>query len=139
MTEVFMQKLNLRIDWGDLDLLGHVNNVSIIRYLQAGRVMFMGNIGLPVFVGMKTGPIEAATEIQFRKQLHFPGDVTVCTTVREVKNTSIVLEHKIYDDAEELAVSAMEVIVYFDFVNQTKIPLTDEIRNNIAAYLATLS
>ena len=72
-----MQKLSLRIDWGDQDLLGHVNNVSIIRYLQAGRVMFMEKIGLPAFPGMKTGPIEAATQIQFRKQLFFPGHVAM--------------------------------------------------------------
>ena len=126
-----IQILNLRIDWGDQDLLGHVNNVSIVRYLQAGRVMFMENIGLPAYLGMKTGPIEAATEIQFRKQLRFPGNVRVFTAVREVKNTSIVLDHQIYDDAGDLAVSAMEVIVHFDFVNQTKIPLTDQLRENI--------
>ena len=133
-----IQKLKLRIDWGDQDLLGHVNNVSIVRYLQAGRVMFMEKIGLPAFVGMKTGPIEAATEIQFCKQLHFPGNVEVRTSIREVKNTSIILDHQIYDDAGDLAVSAMEVIVHFDFENQTKIPLTDQLRQNIAAYSATL-
>ena len=132
------QILDLRIDWGDQDLLGHVNNVSIVRYLQAGRVMFMENIGLPAYQGMKTGPIEAATEIQFRKQLRFPGKIRVFTAVREVKNTSIVLDHQIYDDAGDLAVSAMEVIVHFDFVNQTKIPLTDQLRKNICSYSDSL-
>ena len=29
--------LTLRIDWSELDLLGHVNNVAISRYFQAGR------------------------------------------------------------------------------------------------------
>ena len=133
-----MQQLDLRIDWGEQDLLGHVNNVSIIRYLQAGRVLFMENIGLPALLGMKTGPIEAATEIQFRKQLHYPGNVHVRTAVREVKNTSIILDHQILDDAGDIAVSAMEVIVYFDFVKQVKIPLTDDLRKNIESYSASL-
>jgi acyl-CoA thioester hydrolase len=132
------QVLQLRIDWGDQDLLGHVNNVSIVRYLQAGRVMFMEKIGLPAFVGMKTGPIEAATEIQFRKQLHFPGNVQVRTGVREVKNTSIILDHQIFDASGELAVQGMEVIVHFDFVNQTKIQLTEELRQNITEYVDSL-
>lgn len=132
------QLLKLRIDWGDMDLLGHVNNVAIVRYLQAGRVMFMEKVGLPAFVGMKTGPIEAATEIQFKKQLHFPGHVEVHTGVREVKNTSIILDHQIYDDAGVLAVQAMEVIVHFDFVNQTKIPLTDQLRQKITGYVDSL-
>lgn len=133
-----MQKLKLRIDWGDQDLLGHVNNVSIIRYLQAGRVLFMENIGLPAFPKMKTGPIEAATEIQFCKQLFFPGNVEVYTGVREVKNTSIILDHRVYDTAGELAVRAMEVIVHFDFEKQCKIPLTDEIRCKISEYTGGL-
>ena len=128
------QVLKLRIDWSDLDLLGHVNNVSIIRYMQAARIMYMENIGLPVYPGMKTGPIEAATEIQFSRQLHFPGEIEVQTSVREVKNTSIILEHRIIDESGNVAVSGMEVIVHFDFVNQTKIPLTDELRRNIIRY-----
>lgn len=132
------QKLKLRIDWGDLDLLGHVNNVSIIRYLQAGRVMFAENVGLRVFAGMKTGPIEAATSIQFRKQLRYPGEVTVATGVSEVKNTSVILCHRIYDDAGDAAVEASEVIVHFDFEKQTKIPLTGELRQRIEEYSSGL-
>ncbi|MBE6356264.1 MAG: acyl-CoA thioesterase [Lentisphaerae bacterium] len=133
-----VQKLKLRIDWSDLDLLGHVNNVAIVRYLQAGRVHFMEKIGLPVFPGMKTGPIEAATEIQFRKQLHFPGDIEVQTSVREVKNTSIILNHQICDKDGDVAVSATEVIVHFDFIGQCKIPLTDKIRTQIMEYERSL-
>ena len=128
------QVLKLRIDWSDLDLLGHVNNVSIIRYMQAARIMYMENIGLPVYPGMKTGPIEAATEIQFSRQLHFPGEIEVQTSVREVKNTSIILEHRIIDESGDVAVSGMEVIVHFDFEKQTKIPLTDQLRRNIIRY-----
>lgn len=133
-----MQKLSLRIDWGDLDLLGHVNNVAIVRYLQAARVMFMEKIGLPALPGMKTGPIEAATEIQFTRQLHFPGSVDVFTGIKEVKNTSIILEHRIADETNSIAVNAMEVIVHFDFVRQCKIPLTEELRRNISAYCDSL-
>lgn len=101
--------------------------------------MFMEKIGLPAFPGMKTGPIEAATQIQFRKQLFFPGNVTVCTIAKEVKNTSIILEHLVYDEAGDLAVSGTEVIVHFDFVKQTKIPLTDQLRENIRRYMVELS
>lgn len=33
-------EIKLRIDWSDLDGYGHVNNVSIIKYLQSARVNF---------------------------------------------------------------------------------------------------
>ena len=138
VKEMRVQKLTLRIDWGDLDLLGHVNNVAIIRYLQAGRVVFAEKIGMPVYPGMEVGPIEVATAIQFRKQLRYPGSVTVVTGIREVKNTSVVLAHRIYDEQGDLAVEATEVIVLFDFVRQVKTPLTDALRRRIDEYCASL-
>ena len=34
-----------RIDWSDLDLLGHVNNIAFSRFFQAARVEYCGHIG----------------------------------------------------------------------------------------------
>lgn len=128
------QALPLRIDWSETDQLGHVNNVAIVKYCQSARVEYLAHVGLPVFPGMKTGPIEAATTVQFRSQLHYPGNVVVYTRVLGAKTTSLVLEHRIVDGAGRVAVRAEEVIVHFDFEKQTKIPLTDAIRAAMAAY-----
>ncbi|MCI5779146.1 MAG: acyl-CoA thioesterase [Lentisphaeria bacterium] len=129
------QELELRIDWSHLDLLGHVNNLAIVGYFQAARVMLSEKVGLPVFPGMRVGPIEAATEIQFTKQLHYPGHVRVCTSVAEIKQTSFILSHRIYDDAGDLAARGREVIVCFDFVRQVKIPLPEPVRAALSGYL----
>lgn len=37
----YKTEINLRIDWSDIDLLGHVNNVSYFRYIQASRVNYL--------------------------------------------------------------------------------------------------
>ena len=126
-----MQTLEIKIDWSDLDLLGHVNNVAIIRYFQSGRVTFCDSIGIPAVPGMHFGPIEAATEVKFCKQIHYPSTITLQTAVIEVKNTSFILEHKIFDHTGEIAAVGKEVIVYFDFQKQTKIMLTDELKNKL--------
>jgi acyl-CoA thioesterase FadM len=39
-------KLELRIDWSDIDLFGHINNLAILRYVQAARVNYLEIIGL---------------------------------------------------------------------------------------------
>ena len=129
-----MQQLELPIDWSDLDLLGHVNNVAIIRYFQSARVVFCENIGLPAVPGMHFGPIEAATEVKFCKQLHYPGKVCLKTVVTEVKNTSFILEHQLFDQNGELAAIGKEVIVYFDFQKQVKLPLTDELKTALKSH-----
>ena len=129
------QTLTLRIDWSDLDLLGHVNNVAIIRYFQSARVVFSEAAGLTVFPGMETGPIEAATEVRFLKQLRFPGTIVVHTSVAEIGTTSFVLDHRIVDEAGDLAAHGREVIVCFDFVRQVKMPIPPRIREKLLPFL----
>ena len=123
-----------RIDWSDLDLLGHVNNIAFSRFFQAARVEYCGHIGLNVYQGMATGPILAASRVQFTAQLFFPGNVRILTRVKKTGGTSIVLEHALYDDKGTLCAFAEDVVVRFDFKEGTKIPLGDEIRAMIADY-----
>jgi len=130
------QIFQARIDWSDLDLLGHVNNIAFSRFFQAARVEYCGHIGLNVFQGMKTGPILAASRVQFVAQLFFPGSVRILTRLKKVGGTSIVMEHALYDDKGTLCAFSEDVVVRYDFVAGTKIPLGDEIREKIAAYEA---
>ena len=130
------QIFKCRIDWSDLDLLGHVNNIAFSRFIQAARVEYCGHIGLDVFQGMTTGPILAASRVQFIAQLFFPGNVRILTRIKKAGGTSIVLEHALYDDRGTLCAFAEDVVVRYDFAAKTKIPLGDAIREKIAAYEA---
>ena len=128
------QIFNCRIDWSDLDLLGHVNNIAFSRYIQAARVEYCGHVGLEVFPGMTTGPILAASRVQFLAQLFFPGSVRILTRCKKAGSTSIVLEHALYSDDGTLAAVSEDVVVRYDFAAKTKIPLIDAIRDKIVAY-----
>ena len=129
----------MRIDWSEQDLLGHVNNVSIVKYCQSARILFLTSVGLPIKPLMEFGPIEAATSLQFKRQLHYPGNVRIYTILQEVKNTSFILEHRLFDDENRLAVLGTEVIVCFDFVHQTKVPIPDVVRQKMAEYTASFT
>ena len=117
-----------RIDWSALDLFGHVNNVAVSRFFQAARIAFMDSIGLRVFPGIRLGPILAHTDVDFRRQLHFPGSVRVHTRLKRIGNASITLEHALLDDGGLLAASSTETIVYFDFEHGKSLRVPDEIR-----------
>ena len=124
-----------RIDWSDLDLLGHVNNIAFSRFFQAARVEYCGHVGLNVFQGMTTGPILAASRVQFTAQLFFPGGVRIFTRCKKAGSTSIVLEHALFDERGTLCAFSEDVVVRFDFAAKTKIPLGD-VREKIAVYEA---
>ena len=113
-----------------------MNNIAFSRFFQAARVEYCGHVGLNVYQGMTTGPILAASRVQFIAQLFFPGNIRILTRIKKTGGTSIVLEHALYNDNGTLCAFAEDVVVRFDFAAKTKIPLGDEIMEKIAAYEA---
>jgi len=127
------KKLELRIDWSELDNFGHVNNLAIMKYVQSARVLYLDSVGL-----MRSqweegiGPILASIDCQFRKPLFYPGQITVYSKVDEIKNTSFRIQYEIYNDRKEIAAEAKDIIVLFDFNKQTKMSIPEELRKRLA-------
>lgn len=128
----YSTKLELRIDWSEIDLLGHVNNLAILKYVQAARVNYLETIGLMQFHSeTKIGPILASTSCEFRKMLFYPGKVTVYSKVDSIKNTSFAIKHGIYNDKNEFTAEAQDIIVFFDFCENTKLSIPYVFRSKI--------
>lgn len=127
--------MKIRIDWSEIDLFGHVNNLAILKYIQAARVKYLESIGLmKMQSNVKLGPILASVSCQFSKPLFYPGEVFVHSHVDRIKNTSFVLKHIVYNDGQEVAAEAQDIIVFFDFVNNIKLKIPDKIREKIEAF-----
>lgn len=126
-------RLELRIDWSELDLFGHVNNVAYFKYVQAARVHYWEVSHLaPDFAGTRIGPILLSTSCQFIKPLFFPGQIVVESRVVFIKTTSFGLHHLIINADGETAAEANDVIVNFDFNKNKKVPVTSEFRQTVA-------
>jgi len=125
-------KLEIRIDWSEIDLLGHINNLSILKYVQAGRVNYLETLGLlHTQTEIKTGPILASTSCQFIKPLFYPGKVIIYSKADNVKNTSFRIQHEIRNDKDEIIAEAQDIIVNYNFTQNIKLPLPDNIKNQI--------
>jgi len=130
----FPVKLELRIDWAELDLFGHVNNVMFAKYAQAARVHYWEQIGLyKHYLETRRGPMVASFSCRFRKPLHYPGKVTIYTRMKHIGNTSFSLQHQIVDGQDELAAEAEDVIVMYDFEKGAKIRFPDPFRLKVEA------
>lgn len=124
--------LELRIDWSEIDALGHVNNLAIMKYVQACRVEYLESIGLlPLHSEAGMGPILASIGCQFRKPLFYPGRVTVHSRVDAVKNTSFHIRYELRNDHGEVFAEAADVIVFFDFSRGTKAAIPRDLREKI--------
>jgi acyl-CoA thioester hydrolase len=83
----FVYDMLIPIRWGDMDVMGHVNNCSYFRYLETIRVDWTRSIGaMPDPTG--DGSVIVNAFCNFYKQLEYPGDVRVKMYVSDAKRTT---------------------------------------------------
>lgn len=124
--------LTLRVDWSELDVFGHVNNVMFMKYVQAARLHYVEEIGLmELYRSGNIGFMVAETSCRFKKPLHFPGAVNLLTKQISAGNTNFVLEHHITNGDHELVAIATDALVVYDFTKHEKCPIPEEIRRQM--------
>lgn len=128
-------RLKLRIDWSEQDIFNHVNNVAFAKYMQASRVNLMEALGImETYAKQKIGFMVAASSIIYRKPLNYPGQIEIETKVHEIKNTSFLIKHQIFNEANDLCAEGEDVIVYFDFNRNEKLTLNGDLLERLNFY-----
>lgn len=129
LTHHFPVKLTLRLDWSEMDLFGHINNVMFFKYIQASRVNYWEHVGfMSRYFVEKIGPILVSSGCQFNKPLFYPDTITVEVRIEFIKTTSIGLHHRILNGKNEICAEAHDVIVLFDFHKNLKVPIPEELK-----------
>lgn len=83
----FVYEMLIPIRWGDMDVMGHVNNCSYFRYLEVIRVDWTRSIGaMPNPTG--DGSVIVNAFCNFYKQLEYPGDLLVKMYVSDAARTT---------------------------------------------------
>ncbi|WP_276134926.1 acyl-CoA thioesterase [Polluticoccus soli] len=125
-------KLKLRLDWSEMDLFGHINNVSYFKYIQSSRVNYWEMIGLTKSHSETgIGPMLASSSCRFFKPLFYPGNVLVQASVTNIGNTSFKMLHQILDINLVIAAEAEDVIVMYNFKEEEKAVIPEDIRKKI--------
>ena len=125
----FPFKLPIRLDWSEMDMFGHINNVAYFKFIQSSRVNCWEVSKLAgSFSTTKIGPILLSTACQFMKPLYYPGDIVVVARIEFIKNTSFGIHHHILNAQGHVAAEAHDVIVMFDFNKNEKVPVPEEFR-----------
>jgi acyl-CoA thioester hydrolase len=112
-----------RVRFRDCDGMGHVNNAVFSTYLEEARIGVLG--GLSPF-------ILARVEIDFRSQLRAGEEIEVGTRCSRVGTRSFDLEHQIRSNGRVVA-DAKSVLVAYDYEAEASVPLSDEIKQRLAA------
>jgi acyl-CoA thioester hydrolase len=107
--------------WGDADMLGHINNVIFVRYLESGRLDYLDRVlGLKFKQPLAQGILVADMKVSYLSQAHHPTNFQVATRVSRIGNTSFDVLANIYSENGTAVVASKAVCVWFDFVQNQK-------------------
>jgi acyl-CoA thioester hydrolase len=122
------------VQWGDCDMLGHVNNTVYFRWYETSRIAYFQEIGLwSEDKAERIGPILAAVNCNFLKQVTFPDTIRIGGRVTRIGKSSMTVEHKIYSESQEAIVAQGEsIIVVFDYAKNVPHPVPMPVREAIS-------
>lgn len=123
-----------KIRFADLDPVGHVNNNAIGVYLESARVTLFADAAGEMYGGRegRQSWVVARLEVDYLKEMHFPGTVRVGTRIEKLGNSSIVVRQGIFKDGE-LAGLARVIGVCFDMQERKSMRIPDGQRDGLTA------
>ncbi len=125
--------IEIPVAWGEMDSLGHVNNIVYFRYFESARMAYFDKMELWGYMEETgIGPILASTQCRFRLPLEYPDTVSVGARVSEVGEDRFPMEYLIVSHRHgQVAAEGVGLIVTYDYREKKKAALTDEIRKRI--------
>jgi acyl-CoA thioester hydrolase len=126
----------IRVRWGDVDSMGHVNNAKYFTYCESARMSYFAAVGMDAFrAGGRYGPALAAASLNFRRQVRYPADLAVWTRVSKLGRSSFTMDYEILDaETDEPVADGAGVIVWVDYESGRPEPLPEGLRAAIRAY-----
>ena len=127
--------IEVPVVWGEMDSLGHVNNIIYFRYFESVRMAYFERVGfLDEMNKSGVGPILKTTQCRFKLPLTYPDRIHVGASVRDVKEDRFTMRYQIVSEAHaRTAADGEGLIVAYDYHEKKKAPLPEGVRDAIAA------
>ncbi len=130
-----MLKITVTPQFSDLDGLRHVNNNIIGRWFELGRndlfKLFTPDLEV---THEKWKLIMLRSEYDFLEQIFYGHDVEIRTYILHIGTTSFIFGNEAWQDGKMKA-KGSSVIVHFDYIKQSKMPIPEDIKKELAKHL----
>lgn len=133
LQKKLIHEVTVPLRWGDMDVMGHINNTLYFRYMEICRLDWLFKSG--VSMGAQgQGPVIVNAFCNFLRQLEFPGDVRVTMFVANPGRSSVESYHTL-ERTDEPGVAYAEGgarMVWTDFTAKKSAPMPDWFRQYFA-------
>ncbi len=126
-------EVTIPIRWGDMDAMGHLNNVSYFRYMETCRIDWLQSIGAPLDTAGE-GVVIVNAFCNFYRQLTYPGNVLVRMYVSDPARTTfetwVTMQRT--DAPGTLYAAGGATTIWVDFPKQKALALPDWLRARVS-------
>jgi len=130
-----MFNLTLNPRFGDIDMLGHMNNVVPAGWFELARTPIMKIFDPELKLTPETFQIIMAhTEYDFIDQVIFQHEVNIKTWVSKIGNKSFTVSHEAWQQGR-LCVTGKAIIVHFNFASKETTPIPDDKRKILQEHM----
>ncbi len=126
----FPVTVDIPVAWGDMDAMGHVNNVVYFRYFETARIECFGELGLgSIGHSGDVGPILHSASCRFRIPLTHPDTVTVGARIGDISEDRFLMLYRAVSHRHgAIAAEGEALVVTFSYATNTKARVSDELR-----------
>jgi acyl-CoA thioester hydrolase len=121
--------------FADVDANGHINNGAFLQLLENARVSYMRAIvrsGLPRF-----RVVVGRLEIDFKRQMFFPGRATACARLLEVHQRKCVIGHGLFDGEGNCTAVLKAIMVSLNEETHRSMPFEPAVRAALDKHAAS--
>jgi acyl-CoA thioester hydrolase len=125
--------MNIPVAWGEMDAMGHVNNIIYFRYFETVRIEYFNRLDMLNYTKETgIGPILASTECRYKLPLQYPDTVIAGTKILSMEADRFVMGYEVFSTkTKRLAADGEGVIVTYDYRNNVKVNIPDPLRARI--------
>lgn len=118
--------------WGEMDALGHMNNVAYLRYFEEVRIAWFETLPMEYRVGAE-GPILGTITCKYLKPAVYPVEFEITSYTGNPGHSSFSMWHELYNanDPEERFAEAEAKLVWIDIGAGRSRPMPDWMREKI--------
>lgn len=124
------------VRWGDMDKLGHVNNIIYLQYFEIVRIEYLMRLGMPAPgpEWREHGGIIKSVSCRFLAPVTYPDTLSVGARITHLGDDRAIMDHvAVSRQTGQVAATGDAVIVGYDYVNLRKNAFTPETRAAILA------
>lgn len=124
---VHVERIPIR--WGDMDPLGHVNNIMYFRYMEQARIGMFETLVSAERRWKDVGMVIVNAACEFRRALTYPGTVAVSVYIEPPGGSSLKTIYEMRVDGDEKPYAeGSAVVVFINPATQKPIRIPEDIR-----------